>query len=581
MNSINNIELQASTIGDLSGIIEPLDIWECKLRVTHIPTKPLDRLRAFRKFIFEDLEDMDTEEWKIFVEEDVRKAFVLTIPQAKGVIKEALKERKARQKREVIKQAAQEDQEDQEEQGELTELYEKVWLKNLERFEVRPIIQNIADYLKEKLNAFAYKSKFYVYDDGIYKEGESKIKTELSALLREINYTGRETDLSVQVLHCIEFSEDITEYPFNKYSNLIPVQNGIVKIDWETESAELVPFSPEYKFNYKIDTAYNPEASTERIEKLLKQYDGDAAPLYQIPAQAILQALGHAPFKKAHLLQGHTNAGKSSFLELLFRTIGHDQFSHVSLQELTNNRFKLASFEGRLFNVYDDLGELPMSDCGKFKNLTGSFEHEIERKGKQSYPAILTNVQLYTCNNAPMLSEQIKKDAAFWERWEFVEFSNRFETDTQFYDREFTQEVQEGFLLKIIETVIKVHQDNKLLVTSDSGEVREKWFSNSDPVFQYLEACTFSTPESVQNIEREALLESFTLWCNDNNIPETKRLKTVKSFTSGVAWYGVNTKKWDGLAFTKAGRCQGTVFVCPFAFRMNEAVQKYKVDSIN
>ncbi len=427
-----------STTEDLNGIInEPLNIWECKLRVTTIPTKSIERVRAFRKFITEDLEGMDSEEWKIFVEEDVRRAYVLTIPQAKGVIKEALKERKERKKKEHIRQAA---QEDKEEKGELGELYETVWLKNLERYEVKPIIQKIADYLKDKLNVLVYKSKFYVYDNGIYKEGQSRINTELSALLREIGYYGRETDLSIQVLHCIEFSEDITEYPFNNYGNLLPVRNGIVRIDWTAGSLERIDFSPEYKFNYKIETDFNPEARTESIEKLLKQYNGETAPLYQIPAQAFLQALGHAPFKKAHLLQGHTNAGKSSFLELLYRTIGHDQFSHVSLQDLAGNRFKLASLEGRIFNVYDDLGELPMSDCGKFKNLTGGYDHEIERKGKQGYPVRLTNVQLFTCNNAPMVSENIKRDAAFWERWEFVEFDNRFETDTQFYDREFTQE---------------------------------------------------------------------------------------------------------------------------------------------
>jgi phage/plasmid-associated DNA primase len=248
---------------------------------------------------------------------------------------------------------------------------------------------------------------------------------------------------------------------------------------------------------------------------------------------------------------------------------------------LTNNRFKLASFEGCLFNVYDDLGELPMSDCGKFKNLTGGYDHEIERKGKQGYPARLTNVQLYTCNNAPMVSENIKRDAAFWERWEFVEFETRFETDTQFFDREYTQEVKEGFLLKIIEAVMQVHQDNKLLVISDSGEVREKWFSNSDPIFQYLEACTFSTTESKLYLDRKALLDSFTLWCNDKQIPETKRLKTVESFTSGVSWYEINTKKWDGLACTKSGRYQGKVFVFPYAFKMDDESQKYKVDSIN
>ena len=270
MNTSKNIEVEASTTDNLNDIIaEPLNIWEGKLRVTKIPTKSIDRVRAFKKFITEDLTGMDIEEWKIFVEEDVRRAFVLTIIQAKGIIKEALKERKERQKRKRTSQIKQRVQEEREDKGELGELFETAWLKNLERDEVKPIIQKIADYLKKKLNVLVYKNKFFVYDNGIYKEGENRIKTELSKLLREIDYTGRETDLSLQVLHCIEFSEDIAEYPFNNYTNMVPVQNGIVKINWESGSMERIDFSPEYKFNYKIDTAFNPTVDTERAEELI------------------------------------------------------------------------------------------------------------------------------------------------------------------------------------------------------------------------------------------------------------------------------------------------------------------------
>jgi len=466
--------------------------------------------------------------------------------------------------------------------SEYSELYETVFNQILGRDVIKPIIQKIADYLKQKLNAFAYRSRIYVYHEGIYIEGQEIIKTELSALLREIDYIGREKDLAAEVLHCIEFSEHITEYPFNSYGNLIPVANGLIKINWIEGTKELIPFSPEYKFNYKLATAFNPDADTARIEELMSQYNGDSKPFYQIPAQALLQAAGHAPFKKAHLLQGHTNAGKSSYLELLYRTIGRELFSSVSLQELGNNRFKLASFEGCLFNIYDDLGEIPMNDCGKFKNLTGAYDFEIERKGIQGYKARLTNVQLYTCNSAPMLSDTIKKDAAFWERWEYVEFETRFETDTLFYDREYTQALREAFLLKIIEAAIQIHKQNKLLVIGDSGEVREKWFSNSDPIYQYLQDCTYETPENPLYLDRQEALDSFLRWCNDKDIPTTKRLSTIASFTSGAAWYDINVKKWDGFAANKTeGRYQGKVFVFPYSYRSTDEAQQYKVESIN
>ena len=110
----------------------------------------------------------------------------------------------------------------------------------------------------------------------------------------------------------VELSHPVHEYPFNNYNNLIPVQNGIVKLDFESNKAALINYSPEYCFNYKLPVIFNPNRrNTVLYDKMFSQYTSDETGviLYQAPAQGIAQMLGYGTFKKSYIFQGDGDAG--------------------------------------------------------------------------------------------------------------------------------------------------------------------------------------------------------------------------------------------------------------------------------
>jgi phage/plasmid-associated DNA primase len=258
-------------------------------------------------------------------------------------------------------------------------------------------------------------------------------------------------------------------------------------------------------------------------------------------AQAILQALGSAPFKKAYLLQGDQDAGKSSFLELVLRVFGNNTHSHVSIQRLTDDRFALAELENKMFNVHDDLSDVPMKDAGVFKEITGSSRHGIQRKGETGYDADLFAVHLYTCNTPPEVNERAQRDTAFWGRWEYLVFSNHFDSDPYFYNRVFTPANMSIFFHDVMKQVLEVHNEG-LLANSDAGDIREKWNYNADPLYRYS---TLNLIDSERNmyIAKDKFLTSYKRWCTGNDIEQSKILGDVNPFTRALDKYRIATKR--------------------------------------
>lgn len=532
---------------------ESLGLWEFKLSLVKVPVKTLDRLKAFQKFIKEDLVGMKPGEWDIFVTNDVRELFKLK----KGDIKEIVSEN--RPCPEILPDNKPEGLEDI--PPDFKRFYE-VKINREGEAVIKLIYSEIAAYLTEKNNVISYAETLYVYRDGIYKTGEVELKAEAQAIIKAIAFKGSITDSTREMIHYLTYDNPETDYPFNEYGNIIPVENGLLKLDFEANMVDLIPYTPEFKFNFKLPVNYDPAADPEPIDKVIRGYvdhderEGDngkgetiklgysdANILYQIPAQALLQMIGAATFKKAYLLQGDAHAGKSSYLELNTRLFGSSNISDVSLQALVSDRFALADLEGKLLNCYDDLADIPLKEGGIFKTVTGKYIHRIQRKGQQGYNAIIKGVHVYTCNIPPTFGDSIANDTAFWERWEFINFINLFEIDPYFYDRVFTQENISGFFNTVIKTAMEIKKNGRLLIDSAAGEVREKWQSNADPLYKFLDKEFNKEATKTIYQDKSKFLKAYSLYCKDTNVDTGKVPGTVTMFTKLLFKYEIMTKQ--------------------------------------
>lgn len=387
---------------------------------------------------------------------------------------------------------------------------------------------NIANHLREKYNILSFKKTLFRYQDGIYVEDDGFIDSAIVCELtqRGIKGDGRVTTAAQQVRHYITFGKVETEYPFNIYPDAFPVRNGIIKIDFTTGGTTLIPFSPAYRFNYRLNVAYIPNADGTEIQKYLDTLGTDTAILLQIPAHAILSMLGRV-YKKAYFLQGTKNSGKSTYIDLIVRHLfGIQVCSSVSLQSLLFDRFRLAEIDGKIVNAYADLSDQRLRDIGTFKALTGGDFITVERKHRDPYQIRNKCLFLFSANKYPKISTG---DDAFWDRWIALEFKKTFPVDPIFEERLFTDDNLSGLLNLLLirmQDIIK----NGIRVTDG---VEHVWLNDSSSCHRFIQEELERYPGAV--LVKNTLYARYVEYCQDGDFEiESQRNLTDAMLRSGA-----------------------------------------------
>jgi putative DNA primase/helicase len=341
---------------------------------------------------------------------------------------------------------------------------------------------DIAEAIRGNYKVISFKKTLFRYQDGVYIEDEGFLDSCITQELLErgIDSKERVTTAAQQVRHYLMYAKVETSYPFNNYHDAFPVRNGILKINFTTGTTDLLPFSPEYRFNYRLNVAYDAAADGTPLIKYLDSLGTDTDILLQIPAHAILSMLGRV-YKKAYFLQGTKNSGKSTFIDLLVRHLfGISVCSSISLQALLFDRFRLAELDGKVLNAYADLSDQKLRDIGTFKTLTGGDLITVERKHRDPYQLRNKSLLLFSANKFPKISTG---DDAFWDRWIALEFKKSFLVDTTFTDRTFTDTNLSGFLnivLLQMQQIIK----NGIKVTDS---VEHVWLNDASSCHRFIQ----------------------------------------------------------------------------------------------
>lgn len=407
------------------------------------------------------------------------------------------------------------------------------------------LYSEIGAHLREKFCALTFNKTLYLFDEatGLYVENVGQVESAVQEIAETVGYGGRITQAKREALSYVKDYNVVTEYPFNAYPG-IPVANGVVHVDLATGEIRLEPYSPEMRFTYRLPVVYDPAASPDLIDQVLRQWvEPDDVPLlYQVPAQAILHQIGRKkPYKKCYLLHGDQDAGKTTYLELLYCTFGVENCAGVALQRIGLDRFYKGALEGKVFNTYDDLSDVPFDNTGALKALTGGFEHDIERKGRDSYKGRIFAVHVFTCNKPPSVDERNRTDSAFWSRWEYVTFPNSFPRDPAFHDRTFTQEAISGFFNRVLETVVAIAQNGALLVDSSAFVVRDRWSFNSDPLYRFIQSNLEKDPKGA--IPKDDLYDAYLKFCAFEQVDAAKIPASKDAFAKKLFGYDFGTSK--------------------------------------
>lgn len=389
----------------------------------------------------------------------------------------------------------------------------------------------ICKYIINKLHTVSFNDTLYVFtSDGTYREDMHDVSAIVVDILHDKHLQQGETTSCNNIILGLKGMNTFPEYPFDAPGNIILVSNGALKI--ETNAVTLLPHSHVHMKTVKLPITYNGAIKPCPIMKVFHSWvdEEDVPILTQIIAQGIYQNMKRSTFKRNYLLQGPPDAGKSTYMDLIIKFISKKLKCDISLQQICKNeRFLAANFEGMLFNIHDDLKDIPLDGSGNFNKFTGTCDHGIERKGKDAYQGFITCPHVYTCNKPPAYDETLQGDEAWWKRWDFLSFPNCFARDSGYQDRVFTESFMSGLLNLVVAEIQYILSVNSLRITHDPSVVQERWGMLSDPLKMWISE-KFDWNTEYAYFDKKKMHDKYLEFMDEQKVPDRKRLLTEEWF---------------------------------------------------
>ena len=269
----------------------------------------------------------------------------------------------------------------------------------------------------------------------------------------------------------------------------------------------------------------------ERLEEFAKQYTprtyeafrtwvGDRwVLLYEIVGAVLYPK--HV--KKAFLIYGSPDSGKSTYLRFLEKLVGRENYSSVKLQDLTNpeQRFKTYRIYRKLANIYADLPATALRNLGDFKVLTGGDSIEVERKFRDGFTWDNVYVKfIFSCNRPPKIADLNEADEAFWNRWVVVKFPESIPKERQVRGFEDTllPETPNVLALAVLAFYSVARRGWVFSFENTAEDAKNEWLTVSDSVYAWLTARKqqgLLVEDPGARTESRTLYEDYVGWCNE------------------------------------------------------------------
>lgn len=274
----------------------------------------------------------------------------------------------------------------------------------------------------------------------------------------------------------------------------IATESGLVDL----ETGDIRPIEPSDRVRWTLGTEYDPDADCPRW----KQFVGDVAEPSDI--KMLQEFIGYClhhwnlPFKKALIIFGPTDAGKSVFLDAiqeLFDGAESPATSSTSIQYLANERWGPARLVNTAVNIRNDLSNETIQNTGKVKELIGGDSLDAERKRKPVFKFAPTAKHIFAANRAP---DRNIDDEAFWNRWITVIFPKSI--PRQYQDSHLTDALVAelpGILNWAIEGHRRLMDNGRFTNEPLPFQNRDKWERYGNSIEQWLERYTEQEPDAV------------------------------------------------------------------------------------
>ncbi|MBK5190959.1 MAG: hypothetical protein JJE19_05650 [Methanosarcinales archaeon] len=350
----------------------------------------------------------------------------------------------------------------------------------------------------------------YVYDNGIYREGDVDIEEYIEQLLgSDVN-----NRLVSELIGHIRRRYYTPRERFNEDKNYLPLQNGLLNL----ETLSLEDFDPEKIFTCKLPAEFDEKAGHAHYEDFFREvlYDEDVATMQEMFGYCLLP---EHPAHKSFWLLGRGRNGKSQTGHLLTELLGAENCANVPLSQLDGeHRFAEARLFGKLANVVAEPGTKSQFSTPTFKAATGGDLLAGEEKGKQRV-FLFNNFAKFIiyANRIPRIDDDTD---AFWERVIVLDFPNQFigsKAKKEHYKVLIKQDGLAGLLNWGLVGLKRLRENNwEFTGTKSQMKAKNNMRRQTQPIRAFLEDWTIF--DSRHEILKELLYDAFKIYCEIHQI---------------------------------------------------------------
>ncbi|MBA7490723.1 hypothetical protein ES702_01266 [subsurface metagenome] len=316
-------------------------------------------------------------------------------------------------------------------------------------------------------------------------------------------------NIVAEILEKVKRKTEINVEEFNKIDiGLVCLENGVLDL----KNGKIKEHSPIYYFKKKLPLVYNKSKKCPEIEKFFSDV------LYPEDIKLMYEWFGYNLYnvyfeKKAMILFGDPDTGKTITLNLLTNFIGEQNKIGLSLQKISGGKsFDLIYLKDKYSNIYDDLSVKDLKDGGGFKIATGGGYIQGEVKFGEAIDFKTFAKLIFACNKIPPIKEV--DDKAYYNRWLPIPFDNIFEEkekDKFLMEKLNTQDEMSGLLNLAIKGLNRLFDNNKFSFKKSRKEVEEIMQRSSHPLSAFSQDCL--EEEIGNNINKQTMFEVYSNWC--------------------------------------------------------------------
>jgi P4 family phage/plasmid primase-like protien len=375
----------------------------------------------------------------------------------------------------------------------------------------------LADELMSEYTFICVDGVLYVYQNGVYNAiGDSFVESECQ---KRLDWSARNTRIN-EVISYIKRCVGVKNETLNTHKYLINLENGM----YDLTNEKLLTHSTEYLSTTRIPVKYDPNADNSVITAWLASIFVDSDCI-----QLVCELFGYCmipdtTMKKAFMLVGPTNTGKSTYSRVLENFVGNENVSKIPLQEISDSRFKRAELFGKLVNIFADLDTKPLKSTSYFKTIVSGDSIDAERKCQNPFFFKPFARLVFSANEIPTSSD---KSTAYFNRWNIINFDQVFEgtADKKGLADELSKPENLSALLNCAIFGLKsVLKRQSFTVTEKGKEALADYQKQNDPVGAFLESCCELDVNS--RVIRGDLFTAFCQYCAEYEFNAC----TVKAF---------------------------------------------------